>query len=106
MSDTAIEVSMQSMNSVDVVSQSPPSIELTQVKPSSISVELATIGPKGETGSVGAEGPEGPEGKPGPNTIGGFGIQVQMLSVGDQLRFSGNYWENISQTSLTDGGNF
>lgn len=106
MSNTAIEVSMQSMNSVDVVSQSPLSIELTQVQPSSISVELATIGPKGETGSIGPEGAIGPEGKPGPNTIGGYGIQVQTLNVGDQLRFAGNYWENISQTSLTDGGNF
>ena len=53
MSNTAIEVSMQSMNSVDVVSQSPLSIELTQVQPSSISVELATIGPKGEKGEPG-----------------------------------------------------
>lgn len=103
MNGTAIEVSMQPINSIDVVSQSPPVIEVAQVTPVSVEVAVATIGPKGETGSA---GPEGREGRPGPNTIGGYGIQTQSLSVGDQLRFSGNYWENISQTSLTDGGNF
>lgn len=103
MSDTAIEVSMQPMNSIDVVSQSPPSIDVAQVTPVSVEVAIATIGPRGEAGPAGKEGPEG---TPGPNTIGGFGIQVAGLSVGDQLRFGGNYWENTSSATLTDGGNF
>ena len=53
MTDTAIEVSMQPANSVDVVSQSPPAIELTQIQPSSVVVQLATIGPPGEKGDPG-----------------------------------------------------
>lgn len=54
MSDTAIEVSMQPMNSIDVVSQSPPAIEVAQVTPVSVEVSIATIGPRGEKGDPGA----------------------------------------------------
>lgn len=54
MSDTAIEVSMQPMNSIDVVSQSPPSIDVIQVAPLSIDVAIATMGPPGEKGDPGA----------------------------------------------------
>lgn len=54
MTGTAIEVTMQPMNSVDVVSQSPPAIEVAQVTPVSVEVAIATIGPRGEKGDPGA----------------------------------------------------
>lgn len=99
---TSIEIAFHPLNAIEVVSQSPPAIEIHQQVATSLVVELATIGPKGEKGATGV----GIQGPPGPSTIGGFGIQITALSVGDQLRFAGNNWENTSQTSLTDGGNF
>lgn len=100
---TAIEISTVALNSIQVTSEAPSTIELQQSEPVLLEVSLATIGPKGERGN---QGNQGVPGVAGPNTIGGYGIQVEMLSVGDQLRFAGNHWENTPSTSLTDGGNF
>lgn len=102
---TSIEISTVALNSIQVTSTEPPTIEVQQAAPALLEVSLATIGPKGEQGAQGVPG-VGIQGIPGPNTIGGYGFQLAALSVGDQLRFAGNFWENISQTSLTDGGNF
>lgn len=102
---TTIEISTNALNSIEVNSQTVASIDIQPVKPATLEVAIATIGPKGEPG-IGVPGATGAQGIPGPNTIGGYGIQISTLSVGDQLRFSGNNWENTSQTSLTDGGNF
>jgi hypothetical protein len=99
---TSIEISTVALNSIQVTSTEPPTIEVQQAAPASLEVSLATIGPKGEQGVPGV----GIQGIPGPNTIGGYGFQLAALSVGDQLRFAGNFWENTSSTSLTDGGNF
>lgn len=101
--NTAIEISTVALNTIQVISEAPPTIELQQSIPATLEVSLATIGPRGEPG---VQGVPGIQGVAGPNTIGGFGIQVETLSVGDQLRFAGNYWENTPSTSLTDGGNF
>ncbi|MGI9143331.1 MAG: hypothetical protein ACR2IJ_09115 [Fluviibacter sp.] len=105
---TSIEISTVTLNSIQVTSAEPPIIEVQQVAPASIEVSLATIGPKGEQGLQGVPGVgiQGIQGIPGPNTIGGYGFQLAALSVGDHLRFAGNFWENTSSTSLTDGGNF
>lgn len=100
---TSIEISLQPINSIEVTNQSPSEISINGGVATSLEVAIATIGPRGE---IGPAGKAGTEGAPGPNTIGGFGIQVAGLSVGDQLRFAGNYWENTQSTALTDGGNF
>ena len=103
---TAIEISTSALNSIEVNSETVASIDIQPATPATLEVAIATIGPKGEQGVQGVSGAQGIQGIPGPNTIGGYGIQISTLSVGDQLRFSGNNWENTSQTSLTDGGNF
>jgi len=45
-------------------------------------------------------------GPPGPNTIGGYGFDIQNLQAQDVLMFGGAAWENTPQTEITDGGNF
>lgn len=51
---TSIEIAIQPMNAIEVVSQSPPAIEIHSSKSATtLEVSLATIGPKGETGAPG-----------------------------------------------------
>lgn len=45
-------------------------------------------------------------GPPGPNTIGGYPINVAALQPQDVLMFGINQWVNTPQTEITDGGNF
>ena len=48
----------------------------------------------------------GPQGTQGPNSIGGYGFEINALAAGDLLVFGGSAWENSNKTVLTDGGNF
>lgn len=48
----------------------------------------------------------GKAGPAGPNTIGGYGFNIQNLQNKDVLMFGGAAWENTPQTEITDGGNF
>ena len=45
-------------------------------------------------------------GIPGPQTIGGFPINVTSPQPYDALMFVSNEWTNIPQTEIADGGNF
>lgn len=81
------------------------SVDVTVIA-STISIEtgLAASGPKGDKGDQGIQGPQG---EPGPNTIGGYSINLNGTpSNGDVLAFSSNQWVNNPQSNLTDGGNF
>jgi hypothetical protein len=51
-------------------------------------------------------GVQGATGAPGPNSIGGYGFNIQNLQIKDVLMFGGTAWENTPQTEITDGGNF
>ena len=42
----------------------------------------------------------------GPNSIGGYGFNIQNLQAKDVLMFGGATWDNTPQTEITDGGNF
>lgn len=53
-----------------------------------------------DRGVAGAPGP------PGPNTIGGYSINVSGAENYDALMFLENEWVNIPQVEITDGGNF
>jgi hypothetical protein len=48
----------------------------------------------------------GVAGPPGPNSIGGYPINVAGLNNFDALMFVSNEWTNIPQTEISDGGNF
>lgn len=48
----------------------------------------------------------GVSGAEGPNSIGGYGFNIQNLQIKDVLMFGGAAWENTPQTEITDGGNF
>ena len=48
----------------------------------------------------------GPVGPPGPNTIGGYPINITSAQQYDVLMFGVNQWVNTPQTEITDGGNF
>lgn len=45
-------------------------------------------------------------GPPGPNTIGGYPINIMTPQNFDALMFVSNEWTNIPQTEIADGGNF
>ncbi len=51
---TSIEISLMPINTIELVSQSPPEISIDAGTQTSIEVALATIGPKGEKGDPGA----------------------------------------------------
>ena len=48
----------------------------------------------------------GPSGPPGPNTIGGYPINITSAQPQDVLMFGTNEWVNTPQTEIADGGNF
>ena len=48
----------------------------------------------------------GVSGPPGPNTIGGYPINISGAANYDALMFVSNEWTNIPQVEITDGGNF
>lgn len=45
-------------------------------------------------------------GPPGPNTIGGYPINITSAQQYDVLMFGVNQWVNTPQTEITDGGNY
>ena len=51
-------------------------------------------------------GVSGPTGPAGPNTIGGYPINLTSPQNQDALMFQSNSWVNIPQTEIADGGNF
>jgi hypothetical protein len=57
-------------------------------------------------GVQGIAGPQGPQGIAGPNTIGGYGFDIDGLEINDLLQFKGATWENVPQETIVDGGNF
>ena len=59
-----------------------------------------------QTIEIVAQGPQGPQGPPGNSTIGGLGVEIEGIAVGDVLAFAGSNWTNRRQAELTDGGNF
>ncbi len=48
----------------------------------------------------------GVTGPPGPNTIGGYPINITSAQPQDVLMFGTNEWVNTPQTEIADGGNF
>ena len=48
----------------------------------------------------------GVAGPPGPNTIGGYPININNAQPQDVLMFGTNQWVNTPQNELADGGNF
>lgn len=48
----------------------------------------------------------GVSGPPGPNTIGGYPINISAAQNYDALMFVSNEWTNIPQTEIADGGNY
>lgn len=48
----------------------------------------------------------GVSGPPGPNTIGGYPININNAQPQDVLMFGANQWVNTPQTEIADGGNF
>jgi hypothetical protein len=49
---------------------------------------------------------KGVQGPPGPNTIGGYPINITSAQQYDVLMFGVGEWVNTPQTEITDGGNF
>lgn len=54
------------------------------------------------TGSI------GPKGDPGNLSVSGTPVVISNLQSGDVLQYNAilNYWSNIPQSSITDGGTF
>lgn len=70
-----------------------------QRKVSSVGVQ----GPAGIPGTVGATGVQGPSGG---NFIGGYPVIMSGLQTRDVVMFGTNQWNNVSQTEISDGGNY
>jgi hypothetical protein len=73
---------------------------LTADSGTNISVNVTPVAPQNITINRGLSGP------PGPNSIGGYGFNIQSLQAQDVLMFGGAAWENTPQVEITDGGNF
>lgn len=65
-----------------------------------LNVQVTPVAPQNITINRGLSGP------PGPNSIGGYGFNIQSLQPQDVLMFGGSAWENTPQVEITDGGNF
>jgi hypothetical protein len=63
-------------------------VQVTPVPQQTISISRGLVGP------------------PGPNTIGGYPINISDAKRYDVLMFGTNEWVNTPQTEITDGGNF
>lgn len=61
---------------------------------------------EGMQGPPGPKGDRGEQGIPGPNTIGGFTVELTNAVSGDLLGIGNNKVINISASNITDGGNF
>jgi hypothetical protein len=83
-----VEIDSGTQQSVSVNTGANLTVQVTPVAQQSIVINRGLIGP------------------PGPNTIGGYGFDIQNLQAQDVLMFGGAAWENTPQTEITDGGNF
>lgn len=97
-----MEVNVQSEKNVDITltPQQPIQVQVTPVATQTIQIDRGIIGPQGP------QGPQGPEGPPGTNTIGGYGINVNDPQNYNALMFKDEFWVNIPQEEISDGGNF
>jgi hypothetical protein len=77
-----------------------------EIEDNGSTVEIAQVKNVVEITEVGIQGAKGDKGDPGDNYIGGYGVDLQGLAVGDVLQFGGAAWVNTPQTEITDGGNF
>lgn len=83
-------VNVQDANNIQV-NVAPPArvnVEVTPVPTQTIQINRAVPGP------------------PGPNTIGGYPINITSAQPQDVLMFGVNEWVNTPQTEIADGGNF
>ena len=83
------------------VSVNETSVNITQAN--NLNVEVV---PQAQQTIVSDRSAVGPQGPPGPNTIGGYPINIISASNFDALMFVDDEWTNIPQTEITDGGNF
>lgn len=81
------------MPRVEVIINQPQRVEATVI---------GGIGPAGPQGNQGLQGPSGP-----PNRLADLlDVDVAAVMTGDVLRYGGDKWRGLNETSLTDGGNF
>jgi hypothetical protein len=87
-------------NNIDLVVASAPqqTVQVTQNQ----GIQLAVVTTPVQKIQVN----RGVAGPPGPNSIGGYPINVAGLQNYDALMFVTNEWTNIPQTEISDGGNF
>ncbi len=96
-----IKVAVQDGNNVTLQVTPQPRIDL--------SVDRGAAGPAGSagpTGPPGAAGTAGPTGPSGASVIGGYPITIVTPANGNALMFLNGGWVNVSQTEITNGGNF
>jgi hypothetical protein len=83
-----VDIDSGTQQSVSVNTGANLTVQVTPVAQQNIVINRGLIGPSG------------------PNTIGGYGFDIQNLQAQDVLMFGGAAWENTPQTEITDGGNF
>lgn len=90
-----MDVTIQSEKNIDIslTPQQPLTVQVTPVATQTIAINRGLIGPAGP---------------PGPNTIGGYGINITSVQNYDALMFrtTTNTWQNVPQEEISDGGNF
>ena len=90
-----MDVTIKSEKNVDIslTPQQPLTVQVTPVATQTIAINRGLIGPAGP---------------PGPNTIGGYGINITSVQNYDALMFrtTTNTWQNVPQEEISDGGNF
>ena len=90
-----MDVTIKSEKNVDIslTPQQPLTVQVTPVATQTIAINRGLIGPAGP---------------PGPNTIGGYDINITSVQNYDALMFRSTLgaWTNINQTEISDGGNF
>lgn len=87
---------------MEVTIQSDKNVDITVAPQSAIEVQVVPVASQTIQIDRGIAGP------PGPNTIGGYGINVSSPQDYDALMFrtTTNQWTNIPQEEISDGGNF
>jgi hypothetical protein len=67
----------------------------------------ASVGSSTVTASAaGGVGPQGPAGTSGAGLGSLVNVDLSSVAEGDLLKYSSDKWRNVSQTIITDGGNF
>lgn len=87
---------------MEVTIQSDKNVDITVAPQSAIEVQVVPVASQTIQIDRGIAGPAGP------NTIGGYGINVSSPQDYDALMFrtTTNEWTNIPQEEISDGGNF